>query len=281
MPKVSVIIPCYNTGIYLQETIDSVLKQTYPDFEIVLVNDGSDDPLTLEVLGKLNHPKIKVINTPNRGVVKARNTAVENSSGELILNLDSDDMIAPEYMKEAVEHFNHHPDAALVYCERKSFGEGFEQTPLPPYDLKTMLQQCIVHSCAFFKRKDYDRTKGWNPEMEYYYEDWDFWLSLIELGGTVYYIPKPYYLYRLRLDSRTQTRDWGVEKKLAVVTRNIFRNHLQLYADHFPDPITLNSQLIKAKAGYEEQIKWIYNTADYRLGKAILKPLRFIKNLFK
>lgn len=280
MPKVSVIIPCYNPGIFLRDTIDSVLKQTYSDFEVIIVNDGSTDKTTLELLGSIENPKIKVINIPNGGVVNARNTAVKNSSGELILNLDADDMIAADYMKEAVEYFDQNHDAVLVYCERESFGEGIEPTPLPPYDLKIMLQRCIVHSCAFFRRKDYDRTKGWNPEMEYYYEDWDFWLSLIELGGTVYCIPKPYYLYRVHLASRTQTRDWGIEKKLAVVTQRIYQNHLKLYADNFTNPITLNSQLIKAKAGYEEQIKWIYNTADYRLGHAILKPLRFIKNLF-
>ncbi len=91
MPKVSVIIPCYNHGKYIDEAVDSILNQTFKDFEIIIVNDGSTDELTNNKLKQYDKPKTFVINKENEGLSVARNTAIKRAVGEYILTLDADD----------------------------------------------------------------------------------------------------------------------------------------------------------------------------------------------
>src|ERR1700743_1863614 len=98
MPEISVIIPCFNQGEYLDDAIQSILGQTFPDFEIIVVNDGSTDPLTLTKIDALDYPKTRVIHTSNWGRPGARNLGIRNAGGEWILPLDSDDKIAPTYL---------------------------------------------------------------------------------------------------------------------------------------------------------------------------------------
>ena len=90
MPKISVIIPCYNQGQYVDEAVQSVLAQTYDDFEIIIVNDGSTDEFTNTLLSGYNNQKIKVITTSNQGLSEARNSGIRASAGEHILPPDAD-----------------------------------------------------------------------------------------------------------------------------------------------------------------------------------------------
>lgn len=281
MPTVSVIIPCYNLGKFVEEAVDSVLASTFTDFEIIIVNDGSTDKYTNTLLSNFKKPKVKVITTPNQGVVKARNTAVQNSSGRYVLPLDADDKISADYMSKAVKLLDENPKLGIVYCKAQMFGQDTGEWLLPEYTIEGMLSQCLIFVTGFFRREDFDAIGGWDPEMTYYYEDWDFWLSVIERGREVYRIPEYHFFYRIVETSRTRTRDWKEEKKLGVVTQRLYKKHVQLYVEHFQNPISLYSQLQKNKAASEEHIKWIYNTTDYKLGHLLLKPLRFVKRLFK
>jgi glycosyltransferase involved in cell wall biosynthesis len=99
MSKVSVIMPCYNQGQYIDEAVDSVLTQTYQNYEIIIVNDGSTDEFTNEKLKNYNKPKTQVIHTANQGLSAARNNGIHASNGEFILPLDADDKIANTYLE--------------------------------------------------------------------------------------------------------------------------------------------------------------------------------------
>lgn len=278
MPRVSILIPCYNMGNFLDETINSALSSSYNDFEIIIVNDGSTDEFTNQLLADYKKPKTKVIHTKNQGLVKARNTALEHATGEYILPLDADDLIASDYIKDAVEHFDTHPNTGIVYCIAERFGEKKGIWEFPEFSVENLVHQCVIFNSAFFRKKDSDLVGGYSLNMNYNYEDWDLWLKIVELGRDVYKIPKIQHFYRVRYDSITYTRDWN--GKMKTMNRNLYLNHLKLFAKYHTDPLTLEGENRKLKSGYEEQIKWIYNTADYRLGQAILKPLRFIKKLF-
>jgi glycosyltransferase involved in cell wall biosynthesis len=279
MPKVSVIVPCYNMGKYIDETIESVLKSTFQDFEIVVVNDGSTDEFTNKHLADYHRPKTKVIHTKNQGLVGARNTAIENSTGEYILPLDSDDMISENYIKEAVEYLDNNPNAGIVYCMAERFGDVTGIWELPEYSVEGMVRQCLIFCSGFFRRKDCEKVGGYSLNMNYNYEDWDFWLKIIELGRDVYKIPEIHFFNRVRQGSITNTRDWN--GKMKNMNRQIYLNHLELFAKYHADPLTLSSENTKIRISCDEQIKWIYNTMEYKLGNAILKPFRFIKNMVK
>ena len=112
MPKVSVIIPCYNHGEYLDEAVESVLTQTYQNFEIIIVDDGSTDQSTIDLLKVYRKPKTRVIRTDNQGLASARNNGIKEAKGEYILPLDADDKIGKEYLKKAVKILDENEDTA-------------------------------------------------------------------------------------------------------------------------------------------------------------------------
>lgn len=223
---VSVIIPCYNQGRYVDEAVDSVLAQTYRDFEIIVVNDGSTDPYTRDKLGGYNKPFTRVIHTPNQGLPTARNNGILNALGNYILPLDADDKIGTTYLSEAVAVLENRPEVGIVYCITKFFGQKKGYWRLPDYSLEAILLENMIPCSALFRKADWEKVGGYNPNMNRGNEDWDLWLSLIELGREVYRIPKPLFYYRFNARSmrNTITEDQAVDMRV-----QLFRNHRELY----------------------------------------------------
>lgn len=226
MPRVSVIIPCYNQGMYIDEAVDSVLNQTYQDLEIIVVNDGSVDEQTKQLLSNYERPKTKVIHTTNQGLATSRNNGIRIATGEFILPLDADDKIGRQYVEEAVALFDKDPDLGIVYCMAEYFGAKKGIWALPPYSLEGLLLENMIFNAALFRKKDWEAVNGYNPNMKYCYEDWDFWLSLVELGRKVYRIPKVLFYYRITHASmiRKSTDDQMIDMRV-----QLFRNHEELY----------------------------------------------------
>ena len=102
MPLISVIIPCYNQGQYLAESIGSALASDYQELEIIVVDDGSTDPETIALLDQLAYSKTRLIRQENRGLAAARNWGIAEAQGTYILPLDADDRIGPQYISQAV-----------------------------------------------------------------------------------------------------------------------------------------------------------------------------------
>lgn len=229
MTKVSVIIPCYNQGAFLPEAVESVKRQTCKDLEIVIVNDGSDDELTIQTCNSYDDPLIKVINTDNQGLASARNNGIREAQGRYILPLDADDSIAPEYIEEAVKILETNRDAGIVYCRAKLFGAVEGDWTLPEYSLDEMLMDNIIFCTALFHKSDWEDVGGYDSGMIYGWEDYDFWLSLIENGRSVHCIDKPYFFYRVAAESMVRSRD--KEQKIEMFKR-IFQRHRELFANH-------------------------------------------------
>ena len=122
MPKVSVVIPCFNHGRYLEEAVSSVLEQTFGDYEIIVVNDGSTDPFTVDLLKNYHPQKTRTLHTENQGLPTARNTGIAAATGDYILPLDADDKIGSEYLEQAVRVMDEQPNIGIVYCEAAYFG---------------------------------------------------------------------------------------------------------------------------------------------------------------
>ena len=121
-PKVSVIIPCYNQGFFLQEAVESVLEQTYQDFEIIIINDGSTDAATVALLKNYKQPRTTVIHTNNQGLASARNNGINIAKGKYILPLDADDKIGKNYLQKAIEKLEMNDNLGIFYCEAEFFG---------------------------------------------------------------------------------------------------------------------------------------------------------------
>ncbi|MBM3124786.1 MAG: glycosyltransferase [Chloroflexi bacterium] len=226
MSKVSVIIPCFNQGAYLEEAVGSVLAQTFDDTEIIIVDDGSDDPATILLLDQLGKTDVRIIRTRNNGLAAARNRGIREATGEYILPLDADDKIGREYASLAVSIFDSNPDIGIVYCEAVYFGLKNERWQLPEYSLDHILKHNIIFCSAFFRKEDWAKVGGYNINMVYGWEDWDFWLSLIGLHRRVYRIPRVLFYYRLKEASMVQSVD---EDKDFFMRLHACLNHRDLF----------------------------------------------------
>lgn len=207
------------------ETLDSLQVQTFTDFEIIIVNDGSTDAGTIDILQSLTSENIKIFHTINRGVSAARNRGITEASGEYILPLDADDKIGTDYLERAVNVLEARPEVAVVYFERVLFDEHEGTDQLPDYTQKALLIDNCIYA-ALFRKADWKSVGGFSESMVYGWEDWDFWISLSELGKLVVKIPEPLFFYRVRSSSRDHSL--RLHHKIAMMLVMVFR-HKRLY----------------------------------------------------
>lgn len=225
-PKVSVIVPCYNQAGYLKECLDSLMAQTFQDFEVIVVDDGSTDPESLKILKNLKYPKTKVIHQKNMGLVGARNTGISHAKGEYIFPLDSDDKISPVVFEKAVAVLDKNPKVGIVSGKTEFFGIKQGIFELPPCKFPDILTgNCLVCSCMF-RRSDWEKVGGYNPNMKYGWEDYDFWLSLIERGIKVHQCEDVFLYYRQNSVSMITKLKKDRQK---MMVKQIILNHPDLY----------------------------------------------------
>lgn len=266
MPAISVISACFNHGRYVAEMAASVLAQTFHDYELIIVNDGSTDN-TREVLDTLQDRRIRAIHTSNRGPSLARNRAIEEARGSIILNLDADDRIAPTFLERAHAVFISRPNVGIVSSETLFFGARSGPFRLLPFSLETMLISNVIISGSLFRKEDWRRVGGYSNEFPFGLEDYDFWLSLIELDRDVYRIPDELYFYRTYPRSRNcrSGRRKASRKKMAAALLTLFDRHAGLYAQ-YPEAHEIKLKLKE---------KWETESVLMRELKGILYALRY------
>lgn len=225
-PLVSVVIPCFNHGKYLEESIDSVLAQTFQDSEIIVVNDGSTDAGTIEVLRNLSKPKTRVMHQPNMGLPAARNRGIGEARGEYICCLDADDTLEATYLEKAAWMLEAKPDVGFVYSWVRRFGENTGIWYTDPFSLSNLLQYNHISVSAVFRRVAWERVGGFWEAMRPGLEDWEFWIHLAAAGFPGERIPEPLLNHRKHGPSML---DEAVDEWEALVER-IHSRHAPLYA---------------------------------------------------
>lgn len=230
LETVSVVITCYNQGQYLEECINSVTNSDYPNIEIILVDDGSEDTFTQKTLDKLDSGKIRIIRQNNQGVCAARNNGIAAASGKYILPLDADDKIAETYISKAVNILARNPDTGIVFCN------AILWTPLHNKERRwelekptviNMLTQNRIFLSALFRKSDFEKTGGFKPVMEAGCEDWDLWLKFLENGLKPYKIDEELFYYRVAENFRSKN---AIRPQNYIKIRyNIIKLHKKLY----------------------------------------------------
>ena len=272
--KVSVIVPCYKQAEFLMETLDSVLAQTYSNWECVIVNDGSPDN-TDEVADRYltQDRRFKYIKQQNSGPSAARNTGIENSCGEFILPLDADDLIAPTYLEKAVEVFNKDENTKLVYCKADKFGLVNGPWVLNNYDYGHFIWDNCIFCTAMFKRSDYFKTGGYNVNMTCGLEDWDFYLSLLKKDDVVHCLNETLFHYRIKDLSRTTEMQKQSQQEMLI---QIFNNHADIY-EPFMERLIIYYRESQKVQMLKASLDSIRSSHAYRLGKLLLKPFSWLK----
>lgn len=274
MTIVSIIVPCYNKAQYLSETLDSVMYQTFQDWECIIINDGSEDETDIVAKKYTSIDKrFKYIYQSNQGVSAARNNGIKSSIGKYILPLDADDTIDRTYIEKAICYFEHHPETKLVYCKADKIGVESGPYYLPEYTYDNLIWNGTFHNSCIFRRSDFYKTNGYNTNMVLGYEDYDFWLSLIGPKDIVYRIDEPLYHYRILEKSRNVTA-FDHRNQLLI---QIYQNHKDIYSP-YAEQIIIYHRIFELEHKHAMEI---YNTTAYRLGHFILQPFVFLKKIAK
>lgn len=238
LPLVSVVIPYYNDGKYIHETLESIQHQTYKNVEIILVDDGSTEKESIRVFDDLKKIGFQTYRQKNAGPSAARNLGISHSRGKYILPVDADDKIRPIYIEKAVHYMESHTQCGIVYCKAEFFGARSGLWNLPKYSIEQMLLNNCIFVSALFKRTDWETVHGYDSNMKYGLEDYEFWLSIIELGQGVYCIPEVLFLYRIKSVSRN-TRFEKRGEVYAETYEYILRKHMKLYNRYWIDVILM------------------------------------------
>lgn len=222
MTGVAVIVPCYDLGHTISETLSSIDRQTRPPAEVLVVDDGSRDPHTRWVLDRLSRDGRIVVRTDNRGVAAARRLGVELTHSPYVVLLDADDALEPEFVERLGAVLDQRADVDFVTCGMQAFGEA-SYTWLPtPCTWMDVLARSGPHVSSMFRRSLWDTVGGFDDRLSGY-EDLDFWLSAIEHGCRGEIVPAPLLRYRVRRASRYRR---AIQQKSYVATMTqIHRKH--------------------------------------------------------
>lgn len=202
MPRVSIIVTCYNLGAYLQEALDSVAA--YPDrshYEVILVDDGSTDPATIAMIDGLDPDACTLIRQRNMGLAAARNRAIERARGEYIIPLDADNRLLPAMIRSTIEQLDGDAGAEVVYGDLLRFEEQNLQVKPGPFNFGRLYRSNYIDACAGFRRTLWQRLGGYDEQMRLGFEDWDLWLRAAVAGARFIYVPELLFHYRVRKGS--------------------------------------------------------------------------------
>ena len=268
MKKVSIIVPCYNQAAYLDSCLQSVINQSYNDWECIVINDGSTDN-TEQVANAwcAKDSRFGYMYQVNSGVSKARNTAIQASKGIYILPLDADDKIHSNYVQWIVDAFDKNINLTLVYGNAVFFENKKGNWDLPNYNLSRLAQSNIIYNTAAYKKKDWEVHKGYDESMIKGLEDWDFWIRLLQHNGEVYKIPEVCFYYRIRRNSRNHSIS---SESYHDIFEYLNKKHMDFFITHLGTHTALvkkNTRLMK-----ENESLRISKKNAFRILKNALNP---------
>jgi glycosyltransferase involved in cell wall biosynthesis len=228
--KVSVVIPCFNLGSYLDEAVDSVLAQTFQDFEIVVVDDGSTDEQTRRLLSDYRKPRTRVIRSENRGLPAAKNLGLAQTTGPYVCMLDADDRLDPALLEKSVAALDGDPSVAFVSHWLRTFGDETWEWKPTRCDAPSLLDVNTVNGAALVRRTALEAVGGFDESMRDGCEDWDLWIGLVERGFKGRILPEVLFHYRRRPESmsRTMMRGEGHPR----LYQRLAAKHSRIYGDH-------------------------------------------------
>lgn len=224
---VSVVIPCYNCERTIEETIETVLSQTYKNIEIILVNDGSTDNTISTIKNFITDKEsIMLVDQKNQGQSRTRNTGAKNAKGKYLLFLDSDDKIDSTFIEKCVNVLEKNPKTKIVYSQSAYFGAREGEWKLPEYELKSFLRNNCIPITALIQKQDFDNVNGFDESLTFF-EDWELFLKIIIHGGKVYRIPETLFFYRQHPE-KTSLTNHAVKDRLMLS-----KNKLMIYNKHY------------------------------------------------
>lgn len=229
LPAVSIIIPCYNLAHLIGETVDSVVSQSFQDWECIIVNDGSTDntrETAMDITAR-HGKRFHLVETVNRGLANARNLGISHARGKYILPLDADDMIKPAMLETTVGFLEANPDFGIVSTYIQHFGLRDDVWATGPFSIEIEKANNVLPYCSLYRREVYDSVGGYNSTtLRSEYEDWDFWLGAMEKGWQGHILEDPLFCYRKRGEGLLK----GANERRNELMAQLVMNHPSIYS---------------------------------------------------
>jgi GT2 family glycosyltransferase len=219
-------------GELLVEAVASVERTAPERCELIVVDDGSTQPRTLEVLAVLRESGYHIIKQPNAGLAAARNRGIQEARGRYILPLDADNRLAAGYITSAIQALDNQPETGVVYGDRLEFGCCNGRKPVPVLDLPTLLWSNYIDACATYRREIWEDCGGYDAGVPAW-EDWDFWISIAQRGWQFHRLSDIAFEYRIRPNS--MLRNAEREGLRQTVREHIYRKHHQIFSKNLTE----------------------------------------------
>ena len=205
LPKVSIIIPVYNTESYVEETIKSIQNQTLHEIEIIVVDDGSTDDSSLIINNFISsYRNIQFFSKKNGGPSSARNYGANFAQGNFLVFLDGDDKLHTTYVEKCISVYEKNQNLEIVYSDAEYFGLKTGVWKLPNFNLNTFLLDNCIPIFAMIKRESFLQVGKFDENLNYM-EDWELWIRIIQNNNNVYKIPEILFSYRKSTENTSLT----------------------------------------------------------------------------
>lgn len=265
-PEISVIMPTYNRAGIITQAIDSIVNQTFQNWELIIVDDGSTDD-TGKIVEAIKDPRIRYLKQTNQGPAAARNYGISKAAGKWICYLDSDDELLPECLETMLKWLNKHPQAVFAFPRAQRTRELYENGKLiesiddsgdtpPTFSIKDIFMRNAGFACDGFMhlRRLYSEGIKWDEKLAAI-EDWEFMMSIGEKYPQGFlYVPVVLYKYSQR---------YGADNLVSQATYSTWADAFEyIYQKHKDQPMLKGQQWYPAKAE-----KWRKLQAEFEAGK--------------
>ncbi len=267
-PRVSVIVPCHNGGRFLDSLLASLAGQTFRDFEIVIIDDGSTDPATRGKLDSFDS-SVRVVRQDNRYLPAARNRGFSEARAELVLPLDCDDTLEPAYLAETVPLLESAPeDVGFVFTHIR-LTAGLEGVVARHHNRFDQLFFNYLPYCMLIRRSAWQAAGGYDESLRDGSEDWEFSIRLACAGFRAIELAQPLFVYSVRLDGMWMSQ---AARMHGTIWRRIRARHVALYR--------IRALIALWRATRAEKPKLSALSAAVLLGSARLLPEAWFNHLF-
>ena len=273
---VSIIVPCYNHAHFLSEALESVLNQTYSNWECIIVNDGSPDNTEVKAKEWCEKDKrFKYLYKENGGLSSARNSGIKISKGEYILPLDSDDILHEDFLIKLVPVLQNDSSLAIVSCYSAFFKGDISNIV---HELKPegttheyLLYVNQLSATSLYRKECWEAIGGYDESMKNGFEDWEFWIAITKSGWTYKIVYEFLFYYR---KSKTSMLVDTINNHSETTREYIYKKHKEVYIKDFDNCMAVLFNELSRYRSSEAKIK---NSFEYKLAKFIAKPFKIFK----
>lgn len=273
MPKVSVVIPCYNHGHFVGRAVDSVWAQGVEDIEVLIIDDGSTVKETIDILNDFPKTKATVLRKENGHLSSARNHGIRHAKSEYILLLDADDFFAPSFLRKAIPILDSNPEVGVVTCLTQNFGIRSDRpTVKTGGKLIDFLTANPCNASCLIRKKCWEEVGGFDETMKGGYEDWDFWIALTEKEWFIHSIPEHLFHYYVARNSMVVHSD----RKRPKLIRRLVQNHPEAFKKHIDHVVFKKECEIQR---LRDELDKLRGSAANRIGRLLTNPFGILAGL--